>query len=417
MSPPNTTVPSDASTTALSSRTDASTTTAHGWDVRLGGFIQADAILSNQASQNSLDGSTGAPLNQTRFLIRRARPRVDVSYDFVWAGLELDANTISGMHAGATEADVGTLWHAQLWGEPASLRLTLGLFRIPFGREVPERDPDRFFLERTNLSHALFPGSIDLGARMETAWGPLRFAAAIMNGNPTGDVFLPGQDPIAAKDAIGRLGVDTKLADSVRFELGFSVVSGTGFHANTPSTKDVLVWRDANENGIVEPSEIQVIAGTAASPAQTFDRFALGSDVRLTAAIPVVGDLTLAGELVWAKNLDRGLEPADPVALGRDVRESGFYLSATQELTRFAMLGVRYDRYNPDLDGSEQRGVALVPRDSSYSTFALAAALRYRPGRLILEYDINGNALGRTASGVPTTLADNQLALRGEVVF
>lgn len=368
-------------TDALASRTDASASTAHGWDVRLGGFIQADAILSNQASQNSLDGSTGAPLDQTRFLIRRARPRIDASYDFVWAGLELDANTIAGMHTGATEADVGTLWHAQLWGEPASLRLSLGLFRIPFGREVPEKDPDRFFLERTNLSHALFPGSIDIGARMETAWGPLRFAVAIMNGNPIGDVLLPGQDPIGAKDAIGRLGVDTTLARSVRFELGFSVVSGT------------------------------------ASAAQPFERFALGSDVRLTAAIPVVGDLTLAGELVWAKNLDRGLEPADPVALGRDVRESGFYLSATQELTRFAMLGVRYDRYNPDLDGSEQRGVAPMPQDSSYSTFALAAALRYRPGRLILEYDVNGNGLGRTASGVPTTLAYNQLALRGEVVF
>jgi hypothetical protein len=391
--------------------------TIAGFETRVGGFIQADAILSNQHSQDELDASTGAPLNQTRFLIRRARIRLDVERRFVWGSVELDANTVDGIEGGLTEADVGTNWRGVLADEESSFRTTLGLFRIPFGMEVPERDPARFFLERTTMSRAFFPGSIDLGARAEGAWGPLRFALAAMNGNPIADRFLPARDPNAAKDIVGRLGVESGLTRGVQFRLGFSALDGTGLHAGTPSTKDVLVWRDNNENGVVELSELENISGAAATASQNFHRFALGCDVRLSVDVPTLGALTVSGELVVAKNLDRGIEPADPVSLGRDVREFGYYLGLTQELTRVAMVGIRYDRYQPDFDAIEQRGVSVVPRDGTYSTWAFAAALRWAPGRLILEYDVNGNALGRTRSGIPTTLADNQLALRGEVLF
>ena len=99
------------------------------------------------------------------------------------------------------------------------------------------------------------------------------------------------------------------------------------------------------------------------------------------------------------------------------VAASGLRYRPGAPASRYAMVGVRYDRYNPDLDGSGQQGVTLVPEDRTYSTLAFAAALRHEPGRLVLEYDRNENALGRARSGLPTTLADAQIALRGEVVF
>ena len=34
-----------------------------------------------------------------------------------------------------------------------------------------------------------------------------------------------------------------------------------------------------------------------------------------------------------------------------------------------------------------------------------AAALRYAPGRIVFEYDHNGNALGRSLGGLPATRA------------
>ena len=386
------------------------------WKVQVGGYVQADAIVSNQASVNELDTS-GAPMNQTRFLIRRARVRLDVARSFVWGAVELDANTVEGIHAGLTEADIGVAWKGEAAREPASARAALGMFKIPFGMEVPERDPDRFFLERTTMSRALFPGSYDLGARADGSFGPLCAVIAVMNGNPTADRFLPARDPNSEKDIIGRLGVETEVTRSVKLRLGFSALEGTGFHPGNPSTKDVLVWRDVNENGRVESTEIQAIAGSAAVPSQNFDRFAVGADLRITADMPWLGALQLSGEVLSASNLDRAVQPADPVSMGRDVQEVGYYVGITQELTQHAMIGLRYDHYGPDTDGAEQRGVALVPLDSSYSTVAIAAAARFPPARLIVEYDFNENALGRSTAGIPTTLASNQLAIRGEVVF
>jgi hypothetical protein len=81
------------------------------------------------------------------------------------------------------------------------------------------------------------------------------------------------------------------------------------------------------------------------------------------------------------------------------------------------MVGARYDVYNPDADASQQRATNLVPVDRSYSTFALMGMLRYEQARLLLEYDINTNPLGVGSNGAPTTLADNALTLRGQVVF
>jgi hypothetical protein len=167
----------------------------------------------------------------------------------------------------------------------------------------------------------------------------------------------------------------------------------------------------------VQPTEIQVIPGGAATPSQLFHRFALGADARLAIDVPVVGELSLRSEIVWASNLDRAVIPADPIAAGRDQRELGFYVGVTQELTPWGMIGVRYDRYDPDADASEQRGAALVPRDRAFSTYAFMGMLRHGPGRLIVEYDRRGNALGRTASGDPTTLASDTLTMRAEVTF
>src|SRR5262249_37698223 len=114
----------------------------------------------------------------------------------------------------------------------------------------------------------------------------------------------------------------------------------------------------------------------------------------------------------------RALVVADPVPIGRDLRERGFVLSGRLELTPWAEIGVRYDRYQPDADASEQRGAHVVPLDPAWSTVAFTAAARYqKAARLIAEYDHNTNALGRTSGGLPTTLADDVFAFRGEVVF
>jgi hypothetical protein len=241
---------------------------------------------------------------------------------------------------------------------------------------------------------------------------------AAMNGDPVGEKAFPGRDPNQSKDFVGRLGVDFQLLRMLNLKAGASAVYGTGFHKGVAASKDTLVWRDTNEDGAVQANEIQVIQGQIAQPSQNFDRYAVGGDVELTFRVPRLGELMVYGEVVWATNLDRATLIADPVATGRDLRELGFYLAVTQEITRYAMIGIRVDRYDPDRDANQLGGGVQVPKDSSYSTVAVAAALQYPPwGRLTLEYDHNTNPLGRTSAGAVTTLPDDALTLRGQMAF
>jgi hypothetical protein len=195
------------------------------------------------------------------------------------------------------------------------------------------------------------------------------------------------------------------------------MLTGRGFHAGTPATKDALVWKDLNEDGQVTANEILVIQGLSATPSESFDRFAVGADAELTVDLAGLGKLTGYGELMVAGNLDRAIVVADPTvrAAGRDFRELGYYAGVVYEPGAWSALGVRFDRYDPDADASELRVGNVVPVDQTFSTLSVAGALRGSHGRLILEYDHNTNHSGRTASGVPTNLADDAVTLRAEV--
>jgi hypothetical protein len=315
--------------------------------------------------------------------------------------------------------DVSVRWPPPSSEAPPYVMATLGIFKMPFGSEVMlEGDTQRHFTERSAINRALFPGEYDLGARLQGGYRWLRYAFALMNGNPLGDRSFPARDPNGSKDFLGRVGVDFAARRGLKMVFGLSGLYGTGFDPGKSAVKDSLGWQDSNHNGAVDAGEVIGMPGSAAVSAQSFERYAVGGDLRVSSAVPRLGALTLYGEIIYASNLDRAIQPASPVTLGRDTHEFGWYLAVTQELTRYAMVGVRYDVYNPDLEATARVGKDAVPYDASYSTVALAASLRYPAiGRVILEYDINGNHLGHDDSGFPSEQRDDVLLLRGEVVF
>jgi hypothetical protein len=384
------------------------------------GFTQVDWVIHNQSSQNESNGSTGLLLNQDRFELRREHLRLDIDQGLVLGRVEVDANPTPGPHVRPIDAEVSLRWPAKPDDAKRlpQVMATLGLMRIPFGYEVQELDYVRPFLERATVLQAFFPGEFDLGARLGANYRFVDAMIALMNGDPIGNKVFPDLAPVSAKDVVGRLGIDVSIVHGVRFQAGASAVTGTGFHAGTPATKPQLVWQDQNGDGLVEPNEIVAVGGAPATPSQTFHRFAIGGDARLLVKVPLLGELAIRAEAVAGQNIDRGVEVADPVGAGHDLRELGWTLGATQEVTRWAMIGLRYDTYNPDSDASQQQALNLVPIDRSYSTMALMAMARYHDSaRLLLEYDINRNPLGVAADGSPTTLADNTLTLRAQLVY
>jgi hypothetical protein len=386
--------------------------------VTLSGFLQVDWNAWKQSSVEEVNPSTGQPLNDQRFLLRRARVRTQIDYSIISGAIEFDGNTTNGYTARIIGAEVSLVWRNPDNPLVPYMQLTMGSFKTPYGFEILQSDKERLFMERSNMERALFPGEYDLGIRLSGGWRFLRYAIAGMNGDPIGEKLFPGRDPNQSKDIVGRVGIESTFLKRLGVAAGFSADYGDGFHKGIAASKDTLTWRDVNEDGVVQLSELGVINGQTGTPSSNFQRWAIGGDLLLQIGLPKVGAMTLYGEVTYATNLDRATLVADPVAQGRSLREMGWYAAITQELTPYGMIGVRYDRYDPDRDSNDLRGGVQVPRDLSYSTLSVAAAARYPGyGRLSVEYQHNTNSNGRTMAGLPTTLADDAFIIRGQVEF
>ena len=395
--------------------------------VVISGYVHADWTVFRQTSQDEVSPD-GQPLNEDRFVLRRARLRATADRGLTSGAVEIDANTVHDLQVRPINAEASLKWpEARPAYDPAFdqrklpvetwFMVTLGLIHTPFGFEPSEVAVRRPFLEQTTMSGAFFPGQYDLGFRFIGGFKFINYALGIMNGDPIGERAFPGRAPSKSKDLIFRAGVANDITDAVRVEAGLSGLTGRGFHKGKPATTDQLVWRDINEDGVVQPIELQSIKGAPAEPSATFKRFAVGADVRVYIQLPVLGELALRAEITRASNLDRGLIVADPIASSHDLRELGWYVGAVQEVTRWVHVGVRYDRYNPDSDASEREPFALVPRDPSFSTWSFMVAARVPHGRLVAQYDLRNNAQGRDVTGAPTTLADDAFTLRAEARF
>jgi hypothetical protein len=379
----------------------------------VGGYIQAQ-YQHSQLSDDQLDTS-GTPLNQDRFVVRRARLRVDHGWEHASTTIEVDGNNNNGLAFGLRRAEASVLLRASDPAAPPLVALTAGLFDIPFGYELSEWNRARVFMERTTASRAFFPGEPDFGARIAGAVGFLRYSVALLDGTPVPDSepTAAGFDPTSEKDLAIRVGVDTKANDSLRVSGGASVLRGTGFHAGSITTKDSVQWRDLNGNGTVDAGELTAVPGHAATPSQTFDHWAIGADLQVRLHTPL-GWGVAYGEVYVASNFDRGLFVADPVATGYDTRELGWYAALLQEITPYGVVGLRVDSYNPNLDSSAPLGGALLPTDQTVTTWSplIGLVLPADHTRLVFEYDRVIDHLGLSPTGVPVDLRNDQWALR-----
>jgi hypothetical protein len=375
------------------------------------GYVQAQYEAS-QLSEDQLQQG-GTTLNQDRFLVRRARLRVDRAWTWASTAIEVDGNTNRGPSFGLRRAEASLLWRNPDRDAPPYVRLTGGLSEIPFGHEMTESSRARFFMERSAGSLALFPGEPDLGIRVSGGIGFFRYAVAALNGEPIDD--RPGRlagDPNAAKDIVARLGVDTKPTGDLRVAGGVSFLTGKGFHAGKDATKNGVLWRDLNENGAIDNGELTAVPGTAATPSASFSRWAFGADLLLSLATPI-GTSRLYGEVFAAQNADRGFVVADPIASGADVREVGFYAGFLQEIGRYAIVGFRTDHYNPNADLFDKRRGKLIPADAAVHTYSpLVGALLPDHVRVLLQYDAIVDSLARDSQGVPTDLRNDRITVR-----
>lgn len=388
-----------------------------GWLLDLSGYVQADVVPWSEDSLDELDPATGDTLNEERFLIRRGRIRVEAHRDRMFGALELDGNTIAGTPAARLlGAQVGYAWPS---AKAPLVAATAGLFKTPFGAEVPASERDKPFLEPPAFARALFPGNYDAGVMVNGAYGLARWSVAMMNGAPVGDTQWRGRDPAQSFDLVGRIGAVVDGPYRFRLAAGVSAITGRGLHPGTPPTKDDFEWVDDNQDGIIQPTELQVVPGTPGVPSATFARDALGADVSAFWQLCPLGPGAATFEVVLASNMDRALVYADPLFANtdRELRHLGFAIGAVQSIFAHAQIGARYDRYDADRDAFEREGIPIVGVDRVFSTLSVMAAGRWNDARIVVQYDREKNPFGRADNGMPATREADRVSLRAQVGF
>lgn len=379
------------------------------------GYIQAQ-YQQSQASQDQLDAN-GTPLNENRFLVRRARLRLDRGWDYAFATIEVDGNNVNGIAFGLRRAEATVLLRAEDRSAPPLVALTAGLTSIPFGYELYEPNRTRLFLERTTGSRAFFPGDPDFGATIGGGLGFFRYSLGAFDGTPVSDSepSALGFDPTAEKDLLARFGAETQPHHDLGVSGGVSFIGGSGFHAGTAATKATLQWQDANQNGVVDPGEVVGVPGQAATPSKTFPHWAVGVDLQVRVRTPI-GRGLLYGEAYLGSNFDRGLFVADPIQTGTNLREIGWYVAYVQEITKYGLIGLRVDSYNPNADATTSLGGTLLPLDQTITTWSpLVGLVLPDRARLVFEYDHIQNNQALSPQGVPAQLPEDQWALRLQV--
>jgi hypothetical protein len=380
--------------------------------VQWSAFIQAQ-YASNQFSEDQLFPG-GEPRNQDGFQIRRARLRMQRAWQYAGVDMELDATTIRGFELGARRLAGFVFYNNSSLSNVPVVRLSAGLLDIPFGYELPAGARVRLFGERSVASQAFFPVEADVGAAVDGGLGPLRYMVAVMNGLEAEERYR-FRDVNKHKDILLRVGVDVAPISQVRVLSGVSFLNGQGFHPGGDPTKNSLQWNDINEDGSKTDAEVAGVPGSAAEPSSNFQRWAVGLDARVGVLSPI-GWSWLYGEITIAQNLDRGRFVADPVAASLDLRELGYALAFTQDITQYFSVGFRTDFYDGNSDFIERRRNRAFQQPQTIRTFSPVIGV-VLPGyaRLTFQYDIVRDTLGRDGRGEPANLKNNQWTVRLQV--
>jgi hypothetical protein len=344
----------------------------------LGGYIQPQILIQSYntaASPNLVGGSlpagvgandsiakaNGTTTNGVFFRLRRARLRTEfMPSEGTRLVFEFDPTPAGGQIGGTgTIARTVEAQGIAKWSEFLTTEFAMGIFKLPFGREVLQSDADRPFIERSWGEQNLTPGEFDTGARAYTTWSKdgRSFVAqvALVNGATEGEsTFSLIPDLNQGKDWVGRLNFD--FGDWV--DLGASGYFGYGqvVNANQLRFKQFTRWAANGELGLHHVFS------------------------------PSVGATKIFAEVTFAQNLDRGVHysfalPAIPSDINAPVvslNERSIWARLEQDLSHWFTLGFRWDEYTPDTSMS----------DNARDTFGGVAAIHFTPWlQGMIEYD------------------------------
>lgn len=392
-------------------------------NLRFTGYMQPQYQVAQSDGAPSFAGGNFSPLSKSRFMLRRARIRLDyllpskTRFPLVLFSFQVDAT-----ERGVIVRDM----FLKLFETKKNLfSLTTGLFARPFGYEVNLSSSFRETPERGRMSQILMPSERDLGLMVsfepqdkKHKLSHLKFDVGFFNGQGLSGTT----DFDSHKDLISRLTIKQPyIINKVDITAGLSLLHG-GWKNGTK-----YVYESGKApNG----DKVFVVDSTASNLGKSSPRHYYGADVQVKLHHGW-------GETEWRAEYWFGTQPGTsasttnpgtlPNSNGNPVptyirHYDGAFLLFLQNIVNARnQIMVKYDWYDPNIKVEKadigKNGTNLTSADIRFATLGIGYSYHFNPQtKLVLYYDIVKNETTQL-NGYTADLDDNILTCRLQFRF
>lgn len=391
-------------------------------NLRITGYMQPQFQVASSQGAASYNGGTFSTYSQSRFMMRRAR----IKMDYLMTYGDKMPQALFSFQFDATERGVlvRDMFLKLFEGNKNLFNVTMGLFARPFGFEVNFSSSFRETPERGRMSQILMPTERDLG--MMASFEPqknshplrrIKFDIGLFNGQGLSGTT----DFDSHKDLISRLYV--KPNEKVNWQLsgGLSLLKGG--------------WRNATkfvyQNKLDQQQQVYFAVDSSLSNLGSIaPRHYYGADVQLKWKHSW-------GETEWRAEYWRGKQPGTSRSTtnpGTLPTENGilaptylrsfdgaFLLFLQNIVNRKHQLMVKFDWYDPNTKAKGAQigrtGSLLTTADVRYNTWGVGYSYQLNKStRLIFYYDFVKNE-NTTLPGYTSDISDNIFTFRLQFRF
>lgn len=381
-------------------------------NLRFNGYIQPQFQLATKQGAASYNGGNFSPYSRSRFMLRRARIRVD----YFLPTADNYPKAVFTFQIDATERGVGLrdMFIKVYEVKGHNFNMTAGMFARPFGYEVNLSSQFREAPERGRMSQILMPSERDLGAMI--TYEPLRRDAKnklfkIDAGLFNGQGLSGPVDFDSHKDFISRVTFKPQKIKKWELSGGLSLLYG-GWRQNTK----YIYKTGTNING----NKTYQVDSAITNIGKVAPRNYYGADMQIKFKQKNT-DTELRAEYWRGKQPGTASSSTNPGTLPEgptyERRFDGIFLFFLQHIiNRKNQLLVKYDWYDPNTEVKAQDigkpGTNLNAADIKYSTLGIGYLRQLNENlRFIIYYDWVVNE-ETSLTDYTKDLSDNILTLR-----
>lgn len=386
-------------------------------NLRITGYIQPQYQVAGRKGAQSYNGGDFAPQSDNRFMLRRARVKVD----YFLASPDRFPKALFTFQVDATERGVALRdMFVKLYETKKHIfSMTAGMFARPFGYEVNLSSTYREAPERGRMSQILMPSERDLGAMI--TYEPLRrqaknkiikIDAGVFNGQG-----LSGRtDFDSYKDIISRVTVKPVKKGNWNLSGGLSLLYG-GWRNGTKYVHEI--------NSLPGGDKYFAVDSTPSNLGRKVLRHYYGADVQAVLNHSW-GETELRAEYWKGKQpgtatttVNPGYTPSlngTPLPTYKRNFDGAFFVFLQNIIDKKNQIIVKYDWYDPNTEVIKEEigkpGTNLTAADIKYSTLGLGFLRHINNNiRVVIYYDVVKNETTQLA-GYAGDLDDNIFTTR-----